>query len=386
MQSVVWNEAVKINGADPDFHRRDLWDAINSGDFPGVGARRAALRRRLRRPVRLRRPRRRPRSSPRSWCRSAASAGSCSTAPSTTSSPRPSRWRSAPRTSCPASTSPTTRCSRAATSRTSTPSSSGSAARTSPTCRSTRRSARSPTSSRTATWRWPTPGPGQLRAELVAGDGGGPRGPRAGLRHLRRAEVAGAEAPAAPERFADHYSQARQFFLSQTPVGRRPSFSTRRSPSSSARCETPASGPAWSPTCATSTRTSPGGRRRPRPRPAARAPAPARPPIDDLAPSPALSIVLNGPTASPAARSGCSSPTGDADLELLKALRTAGGRGCPAGAGRPTVGGIAGHDGDRIPADQKVAGGPSVLYDAVALLPSREGRPSWPPTRRPATS
>jgi catalase len=34
LQSVVWNEAVKINGADPDFHRRDLWDAIKSGDFP----------------------------------------------------------------------------------------------------------------------------------------------------------------------------------------------------------------------------------------------------------------------------------------------------------------------------------------------------------------
>jgi catalase len=34
MQSVVWNEAVKINGADPDFHRRDLWDAIQQGDFP----------------------------------------------------------------------------------------------------------------------------------------------------------------------------------------------------------------------------------------------------------------------------------------------------------------------------------------------------------------
>lgn len=34
MQSVVWNEAVKINGADPDFHRRDLWTAIQSGDFP----------------------------------------------------------------------------------------------------------------------------------------------------------------------------------------------------------------------------------------------------------------------------------------------------------------------------------------------------------------
>ena len=34
MQSVLWDEAVKINGADPDFHRRDLWDAITSGDFP----------------------------------------------------------------------------------------------------------------------------------------------------------------------------------------------------------------------------------------------------------------------------------------------------------------------------------------------------------------
>jgi catalase len=34
LQSVAWNEAVKINGADPDFHRRDLWDAIKQGDFP----------------------------------------------------------------------------------------------------------------------------------------------------------------------------------------------------------------------------------------------------------------------------------------------------------------------------------------------------------------
>lgn len=34
LQSVLWNEAVKINGADPDFHRRDLWQAIEAGDFP----------------------------------------------------------------------------------------------------------------------------------------------------------------------------------------------------------------------------------------------------------------------------------------------------------------------------------------------------------------
>lgn len=34
LQSVVWNEAVKINGADPDFHRRDLWNAIQSENYP----------------------------------------------------------------------------------------------------------------------------------------------------------------------------------------------------------------------------------------------------------------------------------------------------------------------------------------------------------------
>jgi catalase len=32
--SVLWDEAVKINGADPDFHRRDLWEAIDKGNFP----------------------------------------------------------------------------------------------------------------------------------------------------------------------------------------------------------------------------------------------------------------------------------------------------------------------------------------------------------------
>ena len=34
MQSVIWDEALKISGGDPDFHRRDLWDSIDQGDFP----------------------------------------------------------------------------------------------------------------------------------------------------------------------------------------------------------------------------------------------------------------------------------------------------------------------------------------------------------------
>jgi catalase len=31
---LTWEEAVKISGADPDFHRRDLWEAIEAGEYP----------------------------------------------------------------------------------------------------------------------------------------------------------------------------------------------------------------------------------------------------------------------------------------------------------------------------------------------------------------
>ncbi|EAP6282373.1 catalase HPII, partial [Salmonella enterica subsp. enterica serovar Pomona] len=32
--SLVWDESQKLTGRDPDFHRRDLWEAIEAGDFP----------------------------------------------------------------------------------------------------------------------------------------------------------------------------------------------------------------------------------------------------------------------------------------------------------------------------------------------------------------
>jgi catalase len=34
VHSVAWDEATRISGKDPDFHRRDLWDAIDAGAFP----------------------------------------------------------------------------------------------------------------------------------------------------------------------------------------------------------------------------------------------------------------------------------------------------------------------------------------------------------------
>lgn len=34
VHSVVWDEAQKINGKDPDFHRRDLYESIENGNYP----------------------------------------------------------------------------------------------------------------------------------------------------------------------------------------------------------------------------------------------------------------------------------------------------------------------------------------------------------------
>src|SRR5690606_13102649 len=34
LQSTLWNEALKLQHADNDFHRRDLFEAIQRGDFP----------------------------------------------------------------------------------------------------------------------------------------------------------------------------------------------------------------------------------------------------------------------------------------------------------------------------------------------------------------
>ena len=37
VHSLVWEEAQMLAGIDPDFHRRDLADAIEAGAYPAVG-------------------------------------------------------------------------------------------------------------------------------------------------------------------------------------------------------------------------------------------------------------------------------------------------------------------------------------------------------------
>ncbi|MDL2357979.1 MAG: catalase [Pseudomonadota bacterium] len=34
LQSTIWDEACKIAGGDPDYHRRDMFEAVSNGDFP----------------------------------------------------------------------------------------------------------------------------------------------------------------------------------------------------------------------------------------------------------------------------------------------------------------------------------------------------------------
>ena len=100
---------------------------------------------------------------------------------------------------------------------------------------------------------------------------------------------------------------------------------------------------------------------------------PARQPITDLPPSPALSIILNGPDSFAGRKIGALITDGT-DAELLTALREAAtAEGALVELVAPQVGGVVTSDGQLVPAHQKIEGGPSVLYDAVVILASAEG-------------
>jgi catalase len=67
--SLVWDEAARIIGADPDFHRRDLWEAIEAGAYPEweLGCKSSPKSR----PSGSRSMLDPPRSCRRNWCRCA---------------------------------------------------------------------------------------------------------------------------------------------------------------------------------------------------------------------------------------------------------------------------------------------------------------------------
>jgi catalase len=103
---------------------------------------------------------------------------------------------------------------------------------------------------------------------------------------------------------------------------------------------------------------------------AARAAQPTR---EDLPASPVLSIIERGPQRFEGRKLGILATDG-ADAGLFAALTAAVTKaGGVFEIIAPRIAGVTLSDGELVPAKQKIDGGPSVLYDAVALLLSAEG-------------
>ena len=374
LQSVVWNEAVKINGADPDFHRRDLWDAINGGDFPewelGVQLFDDAFAdsfdfdvldatkiipeelvpvRRVGRLVLDR--------TVDNFFAETEQVAFCTqnVVPGIDFTQRPAA--AGPQLLLP---------------------------------RHAAEAARRPELHAHPGQRPEVPGrplpagrphgddepgrAGQLRAELV--DRRRRRTTRGPGRRLHQLPAAGRGRQA-----AGPLGALRRPLQPGPPVLRLPDRRSSRPTSSTRSCSScpsassPASAPAWWPTCATSTRTSPA--RSPTgcgSRPTRSPTVPARPPITDLPPSPALSIVANGPATFAGRKIGVLVTDGtDAARRSPRCARRRPPK-APWSSSSPRRSAVpCSATAHCYPAHQTIDGGPSVLYDAVAILASAEG-------------
>lgn len=196
---------------------------------------------------------------------------------------------------------------------------------------------------------------------------GGPREDPAGGYRTFPEEVTGAKRRLRADSFADHYSQARQFYVSQTEVERRHiadafTFELSKCERQEIRTRMVAGLRNVDEELAATVAEGLGLRELPPPV------EPARQPRHDLPASPALSIIGRGPGSFAGRKIGVLVTNG-ADAETLAALRSA------AAAEQATVeivaaavGGVDVSDGTRVPADQQIDGAPSVLYDAVVVL------------------
>ncbi|HUD95810.1 catalase [Sphingobium sp.] len=201
---------------------------------------------------------------------------------------------------------------------------------------------------------------------------GGPRtDPSNGYRHFA-AEETGRKAQVRSATFADHYSQARQFFISQTPIeqkhiGDALVFELSKCERVDIRERIVSHLRNIDETLATVVADSLGLAKLPK---AFEAAVPTR---TDLAPSEALSIIKRGPDSFAGRKLGVLVTDG-ASATIVKALVSAVEK-LPAvyEIVTPKVAGATLDDGTLIEGKQKVDGAPSVLYDAVALVVSEEG-------------
>jgi catalase len=373
LQSVMWNEAVKINGADPDFHRRDLWDAIEQGEFPewelGLQLFDEEFADRFdfdvldptkiipEEEIPVRRVGRLvldrlvenffAETEQVAFCTQNVVPGIDFTddpllqgrnfsyldtqlkrlgGPNFTNLPV-----NAPR--CPVATFQQD----------------GHMATVNPRGRANYE----PNS-------WP------------ADEGGGPREDPVHGYSTFTDHVEGTKRRLRPESFADHYSQARQFYVSQTEVERRHIqnafvFELGKCDVPAIRLRMLANLRNVDAELAEAIAAGLGVAEMPD------ASVPAQHPRSDLAGSPALSIVENGPDAFTGRKLGVLLTDG-ADAGLFAQVQEAAAkRRVTVEVIAPAVGGATLSDGNKVSADQSVDGGPSVLYDAVVLLTDDNG-------------
>ena len=205
-----------------------------------------------------------------------------------------------------------------------------------------------------------------------SGKDSGPReSPEQGFRSYPVDEE-GAKLRVRSETFSDHYSQARQFYMSQTGVEQNHiaaaltfELSKVETPKIRARVVSHLLNIDKD----LAQRVADGLRLKEMPAPADA----AKPTRQDLKPSPALSILLNGPNSFTGRKIGVLVTDG-ADMNILTSLKAAvEAEDAMLEVVAPQVGGVEASDGSWVEAKQKIDGGPSVLYDAVVLLPSQDG-------------
>jgi catalase len=373
MQSVVWNEALKISGADPDFHRRDLWDAITQGEFPewelGLQlfddefADRFAFDildptkiipeeevpvRRVGRLVLDR--------MPENFFADTEQVAFCTQniVPGIDFTNDPllqgrnfsyldtqvKRLGSPNFTHLPVNAP---KCPMAHFQQ------DGHMAMMNPQ--------------------------GRVNYEPNSWDPPGPReDPAAGFRTYAdgHGDEAGPKRRLRPESFADHYSQAQQFYVSQNGIEQQHiidafTFELSKCDRTAIRTRMVAALRNVDEDLARSVADGLGLPELPDALPA------AREPVRDLPASAALSILANGPDSFAGRKLGILITDG-VDAAKLAELTSAAQRAkVTVELVAPSVGGVESSDGNRVPADQKIDGGPSVLYDAVVLLAPKQG-------------
>ena len=372
LQSVTWNEALKISGADPDFHRRDLWDAITKGDPPewelGLQLFDDDFADRFRfdvldptklipeEEVPVRRVGRLvldrvvdnffAETEQVAFCTQNVVPGIDFTDDPLLQGRNFSyldtqlkRLGSPNFTHLPVNAP---KCPVAHLQQ------DGHMAMTNPTSRANYE----PNS-----WEPEIGGPREDPARGFHSADGGQLGPRRRLR---------------ADSFADHYSQARQFFISQTEVERRHIidafvFELSKCDRAAVRTRMVAGLRNVGDDLAQAVADGLGMDALPE------RTDPARQPATDLAPSQALGILENGPDTFRGRKIGVLLADGF-DSGLLDRLGAAAAReGTTVELIAPSVGGAVAAGGSRVAADQKIDGAPSVLYDAVVLLTSEAG-------------